>query len=61
MGNDLFPISREQKIACLQRELNYRTSVYPRRVSDKRMSAAKADYEILVMRAILQDYEGPPK
>lgn len=52
-------ISYDQKRACLERELKMRRRVYPRWVQDGRMSQAKADEEIAVMKAILADY--PPR
>lgn len=49
--------TREMKIEALKRELGFRRSVYARRVSDGKMTQAKADKEIGVMEAILADYE----
>jgi hypothetical protein len=53
--NTLFPPSIEEKIGCLERELRYRQRVYPRLVLAKKMSQQKADREIEVMAAILED------
>ena len=50
-------MTTEDKINCLKRELTLRARVYPRRVSEGRMSQRKADYEISVLAAILADYE----
>lgn len=52
-------ITHDQKRACIERELKMRRRVYPRWVSDNRMTQAKADEEIAVMEAILADY--PPR
>lgn len=52
-----FPVTKEDKIKCLRRELSLRRQVYPRRVHDGKMKATSADHEIRVMQAILTDYE----
>lgn len=46
----------EQKRACAERELKMRERVYPRWIADGRMSLAKADEEISLMREIAADY-----
>lgn len=43
---ELFPIRLGEQIACVERELNLRKRVYPRRVADRRMTQALADKEI---------------
>lgn len=48
----LFPISLDDMIACAARELEMRKKVYPRWVSQHKMSQQKADQEIDTMRAI---------
>jgi hypothetical protein len=53
---DLFPISIEQKIACLEREIKLREDFYPRWVAARRMTQETAERELAVMREILQDY-----
>jgi hypothetical protein len=53
---DLYPISREDKVACLRREIDMRREVYPRRIAKGAMTMEKASREINVMRAILEDY-----
>lgn len=55
--SDLLPVSREEKIACLRRELGMRGRVYPKWVLDGKMKAPAAEKEIRVMAAILKDYE----
>lgn len=51
----LFPPSIDEKVACIEREVRYRERVYPRLVWAKKMSQQKADREIEVMAAILED------
>lgn len=48
----LFPISLDDMIACVARELEMRKRVYPRWVSQHKMSQEAADREIDTMRAI---------
>ncbi len=52
----LFEVSREEKIAALAREIELRERVYPRYVSERKMTKAKAEREIEIMKAILADY-----
>jgi len=52
-------ITYDQKRAAIEREIKMRKRVYPRWVSDGKMSQAKADEEIAIMQAILADY--PPR
>lgn len=52
----LFPISTEEKIACVQRELGKRRDVYKRLVMAGKMSKTKMDREIEIMESILDDY-----
>jgi len=47
----------DEKLAAVRRELNMRRRVYPRWVSNGKMSQAKADEETAVMEAIVADYE----
>lgn len=46
----------EQKLACIEREINMRKHVYPNRILTKRMSKQKAEYELALMSAIADDY-----
>jgi hypothetical protein len=55
---DLFPITKADKLACIEREIKMRETVYPRWVTESRMSQTKADRELEVMRAIAEDYRG---
>jgi len=50
-------ITREEKLACARRELAMRYGVYGKRVAEGRMSKQKADREIELMKAIVDDYE----
>lgn len=53
---DVPKITDHEKLKCAERELKYRVWVYPRRVAEKKMSAAAAMREIDVMTAIVADY-----
>lgn len=50
---DLFPPTLSEQIACVQRELSYRDRVYGRLVFAGKMTRARADREIELMRAVL--------
>jgi hypothetical protein len=50
---DLLPVSLEEEIAAVEREIGLRKRVYPGRVQGKRMSQDRADREIQIMEAIL--------
>ena len=43
-------------LACLEREIALRISVYGRRVAERKMSQNKADREIAIMQSIAEDY-----
>ena len=49
-------ITDADKYKAAAREAAIRLSVYPKRVRDKKMTQAQADWEIAVMEAIAQDY-----
>ena len=53
MSDLLGAITLEDQIACIERELGYRRSVYARRVADQKMSQALSDREISRMEAVL--------
>lgn len=55
------PISIEQQIACVRREIGYRERVYARRISDGKMTQKLADRELAAMRAVLATLEALPK
>jgi hypothetical protein len=42
----LFDVSKEEKIACLQREINLRERVYARYMAEGKMARSKAEREI---------------
>lgn len=48
--------SAMEKQACAERELKMRERVYPRWVENGRMTQAKADQEIAIMREIAAEY-----
>lgn len=47
----------QNKLECAKRELAMRMRVYPKWVDSGRMSQDKADHEIAVMAAIVEDYK----
>ncbi len=54
--SQLFPITVQEKIACVTREVIKRRDVYARLVAAGKMSKAKSDREIEIMESILADY-----
>lgn len=52
------PFTIAEQIACVEREIRMRESVYPRWVQAKRMSQSKADIELGCMRAVLETLKG---
>jgi hypothetical protein len=44
-----------EKLACIERELKWRHRVYPRRVSEGKMTQHQMDREINIMEAIAAD------
>lgn len=52
--SDLFPISRDDMIAEIEREIGLRNRVYPRWVVMKKITQDKADRQIAVMEAIAE-------
>ena len=55
--SQLFEVTNEEKIACLQREIDMRIRVYGRYMAEGKMSKSKAEREIEIMKAILFDYQ----
>lgn len=49
-------VSDHARIDCLKREIALRRRVYPRLVEQGKMTQTRADSEIEVMQAILDDY-----
>lgn len=54
MPDELFPPSLAEQISCVQREIQMRQRVYPRRVAAKAMSQRQADRELAAMEAVLE-------
>jgi hypothetical protein len=54
----LIPVTLEEQIASIEREIALRERVYPRWIADKKMSAAKAEKEIDAMKAVLETLKG---
>jgi hypothetical protein len=50
------PIDNRDKLRCVTRELELRRRVYPRLILKGRITPARAQYEIKVMEAIVEDY-----
>jgi hypothetical protein len=57
-GTTLAPVPLPAQIACIEREIAMRERVYPNWVASGRMSQAKADAELLAMRAALETLRG---
>lgn len=55
---DLLPVTRQDMIAELERELELRRVVYPSRVLAGRLSQKKADRQFQVLQAVLELIEG---
>jgi hypothetical protein len=47
----------QQKLDAVSRELRFRRQVYPRRVTDKKMTQQLADAQIAIFEAIERDYQ----
>lgn len=47
------PVTIEDQVACVERELRMRRSAYPRWILAGRMTQAKANMEIATMEAVL--------
>jgi hypothetical protein len=50
--------TREEKRKALEREIALRVNVYPQRIRAGKMKPELAEREILIMRAIRDDYAG---
>ena len=53
---ELFPISLQDKLGCLRREVKMREQVYPRWVGRGKMTQQEADRELKITKAICDDY-----
>ena len=47
----------DDQVLCVKREIRFRERVYPRWVSEARMTKAEADHQLAVMRAVLATLE----
>jgi len=54
----MMPISLEQQIKCVGREIGLRRNVYPKFLMSGRITQEKADYEIAAMEAVLATLQG---
>lgn len=52
------PVTLEEQIACVEREIGMRTRVYPRWVGLGKMTPAKSEWEIAAMEAVLNTLRG---
>jgi len=52
--SDFLPVTLDDEIACVAREVKMRERVYPRWVASKKMIQDKADREIKVMQSVLE-------
>lgn len=48
------PVTKAERIKCVEREIKMRERVYPRWVEVKRMKQSEADHELRVMRSVLE-------
>jgi hypothetical protein len=51
---DLLPVTLDEQIAAVRREIAMRERVYPRQVGNGRMTQRLADRELELMRAVLE-------
>ncbi len=49
-------VTEYDKLQCAERELRLRERAYPRFVEQKKISAGRAELELEIMRAIVDDY-----
>lgn len=54
---DLFPVTDDDKIAEIQREIDMRRRVYPHLIAEGKLKSEIAERRIEVFAAILSDYE----
>lgn len=48
------PVTIEDQVKCVEREISMRERVYPRWVADKKLTQATADRELAGMKAVLR-------
>lgn len=51
-------VGRADKIAELKREIRLRQLVYPQMVARGKLTQDQADRQVLILQAILEDYQG---
>ena len=56
--SDLFEVTIEEQIACIEREIRMREHVYARRVANGAMTQAQSDREMRLIGAVLATLEG---
>ena len=54
---EMSAISNAEKLACAKRELQMRENVYPRWIDKGKLTNQKAQHQLAVMRAIVEDYK----
>lgn len=54
--SDMFAVTKDEKIAELERELKMRRHVYPRLVERKKLHHQTAARQIEILTSILKDY-----
>lgn len=52
--SDLLPITLEDQLACVEREIELRRRVYLNLIGKRQMTAKRADWEIACMEAVLK-------
>jgi hypothetical protein len=57
---ELFPPTKDELLACVQREINMRERVYPGWVLSGKMSKAGAEKQIALMKAVLAKLQEMP-
>jgi hypothetical protein len=58
VADQLFALTLDDQIRCVEREIVMRKAVYPRRVVDGKMSQEKARHELAAMQAVLETLRG---
>jgi len=57
----IMPYSAEDKLAAIEREIAYRRRVYPRLITEGKLSQFQADRQIAIMVEISADYVAKTK
>jgi len=52
--SDLRPVTLDEQIAAVLREIRLRERVYPRQVFNRKMTQKTADRELVLMQAVLE-------